>query len=69
MVVGHNPGLERLTALLAGSGDAEARQRLALKFPTGALAILEANIETWLDLNAGGAALLSFVQPRDFDGS
>jgi phosphohistidine phosphatase len=64
MVIAHNPGLEQLVQVLAGSGDEELRRRAAAKFPTGALA--ELSFEgPWADLDAGGARLASFVVPRE----
>jgi phosphohistidine phosphatase len=63
MLIGHNPGLEQLTALLVGSGDQDLRQRLAEKFPTGALATLSFD-DRWSALAAAGATLEAFVIPR-----
>jgi phosphohistidine phosphatase len=65
MIIGHNPGLETLAKSLAGSGEEAVRTRLASKFPTGALAVLSAEIENWRDLEAGCARLDAFVCPRD----
>ena len=39
LLIGHNPGVEQLALLLAGSGEKVAA--LARKYPTGALATLE----------------------------
>jgi phosphohistidine phosphatase len=67
MIIGHNPGLETLARALVGSGERDARIRLASKFPTGALAVLSANIENWRELEAGCARLDAFVRPRDLE--
>jgi len=67
MVVGHNPGLEELALLLAAPGN--ERARVGEKFPTGALAVLEAGCERWADLAPGGAELVAFVVPRELEGS
>jgi phosphohistidine phosphatase len=40
LVIGHNPGLERLVHDLAPTGEPTAREVLARGFPTGALAEL-----------------------------
>lgn len=64
LVIGHNPGLEELAAGLAGAGDRSLRARMAAKFPTGALATLDAPGE-WPDLTWGRATLADFVVPRD----
>ena len=67
MLIGHNPGLERLALMLAADGDAKARGQLANKFPTGALAVLTAEIDQWRALEPGGAKLTAFVRPKDLD--
>lgn len=66
MVIGHNPGMERLALMLAVPGGAE-ETRLADKFPTGALAVLTADIDTWERLAPGTARLETFVRPRDLE--
>jgi phosphohistidine phosphatase len=61
LLVGHNPGLEDLTVLLAADpGEA------ADKYPTGALAELAIG-DTWADADTGKARLVRFVRPRDLD--
>ena len=64
MIVGHNPGLEDLAATLAGAGVADGLDRMAIKFPTAALAVLTVPT-AWGDLAPGGATLASYVVPRD----
>jgi phosphohistidine phosphatase len=61
--VGHNPGLGELAAALTDSG-AEA-SRLAAKFPTCAVAVLDFTIERWeeVELNSGRLAL--YVTPGE----
>jgi phosphohistidine phosphatase len=63
MLVGHNPGLEDLAALLAGAGDAGLRTQLAAKFPTGALVALSFD-GTWATLAAGAARIDALFMPR-----
>jgi phosphohistidine phosphatase len=62
MLVGHNPALQDLTLRLAGSG--EAIDRVAAKFPTGALAVLSIPV-AWSRLRPGVAQLVAFVSPSD----
>lgn len=70
MLIAHNPGLERLTAFLAGShGEHLALDRLAEKFPTGTLAMLETDSCHWAQLDAGTCRLTALVRPRDLDES
>ena len=65
MLIGHNPGIERLAVALSGSGDDEARQRMQAKFPTAALAVLAGDQARWRDLRQGGARLEAFIRPKD----
>ncbi len=65
LVIGHNNGLWDLAVALAGKGSITALASLADKFPTGALATLDAPIDRWPDLAAGQAILTSLVRPRD----
>ena len=65
LVVGHNPGLQRLALLLAGSGDDRLRERLAEKLPTGALVTLTFPVTSWADVRPGSGDLGDYVIPRD----
>lgn len=66
LLIGHNPGLERLATLLCGGrGEAAALRRLAEKFPTGALATLAFDGTAWRDLAAGSCRLNEYVRPSD----
>lgn len=65
MVIGHNPGLENLAIMLAGSGERDALERLQTKFPTGALATLAVENDSWGTLGTGCARLIGFVVPKE----
>lgn len=68
LLIGHNPGLERLAAALSsGHGDAKALARLAEKYPTGTLAVLETDVAAWGALQDGGCRLTAFVRPADLE--
>jgi phosphohistidine phosphatase len=64
LVIGHNPGLQELAALLIATGDIEARQRLREAFPTSALAAIEFALEGWDKLHPQGGRLAHFIEPR-----
>ena len=64
MVIGHNPGLEDLAVELASDGAPAALTQLRTKFPTAALAILDAGRDTWARLSPGQAYLSEIVLPR-----
>lgn len=64
LVVGHNPGMADLALELAGAGDEPARMRLAEKFPTAGLAVLEFKAAGWTELAPASARLIAFLTPR-----
>jgi phosphohistidine phosphatase len=63
MIVGHNPGLEELAELLVGGGNDDARDLMAEKFPTGALAVFTFDAPSWTDIGLGQGKLAHFVTP------
>jgi len=67
LLIGHNPGLERLTRLLAGSGPEDMMAAMRVKFPTAALAILEFAGDKWRSLDKDGCRLVEFLCPRDLE--
>ncbi|MFJ5265393.1 SixA phosphatase family protein [Streptomyces sp. NPDC088387] len=64
LVVGHNPGLEELVLDLAGDGLGDAVERVRVKFPTSAIAVLTWYGRTWEALRPGVALLTSVTVPR-----
>jgi len=68
LLVGHNPGLEKLALLLtreeAGNG---LRHDLAEKYPTATLAEIALPVESWSEIKAGSGRLNRFIRPRDVD--
>lgn len=63
MLVGHNPAMQELASALAREG---ARlSALREKYPTGALAGLELDVDAWIDAAPGCARLTTFVTPRE----
>lgn len=65
LVIAHNPGLHDLATSLAGRGKKGLRERLAERFPTGALAELE--VDAWDVLAPGSARLAALTFPRELD--
>ena len=65
MLIGHNPGIERLAIALSGGGDDQARQRMQAGFPTAALVLLAGDQARWRDLRQGRARLEAFIRPND----
>jgi phosphohistidine phosphatase len=64
LLIGHNPGAQDLVELLTADGDADARERLATKYPTGGLAQLSVP-SVWSELAWKSCGLQRFVVPRD----
>lgn len=65
MLIGHNPTIEILVDQLMGDGETEAVEKLAHKYPTAALAVLEFDIEAWHQVEPGGGTLTHFILPRE----
>lgn len=63
MVVGHNPGLQELTLLLAR--ESPLRERAAAHFPTAALATLALRRGGWPALGRARADLVAYLVPRE----
>ena len=65
LIVGHNPGLERLALLLTrGEG---LRAEIALKYPTATLAEIELPVARWSEVAEGTGTISRFIRPRDLD--
>jgi phosphohistidine phosphatase len=67
LVVAHNPGLEQLALLLAGSDRSGCLPEIEAKYPTAAVAVIEFDAERWADVKKGSGALTRFIRPRDLD--
>ena len=59
LLVGHNPGFEDLTELLAGTSP---------PYPTAALGTLELAIERWAEAGPGAGVLTGHVTPAELGG-
>jgi phosphohistidine phosphatase len=64
MMVGHNPGMERLARSFAKSGDPDAIRRVEKKYPTCALAVIELPISHWKDATPPAGRLEMFLTPK-----
>lgn len=64
LLVGHNPGMENLAALLSGPGsDRKALERLSAKFPTTALAGFDLDAP-WSAVGSSSGRLVEFITPK-----
>ena len=64
LMVGHNPGFEDLAKLLIGHGDRYAFARMAQRYPTAGLAVLDFAAEDWRAVAPGTGRLDRFVTPK-----
>jgi phosphohistidine phosphatase len=63
LLIGHNPGLEDVTRILAGSGETDALIRFGGAMPTAALAVIDLS-GGWSDLQERTGRLEIFVTPK-----
>ncbi len=64
MLVGHNPGMERLAAWLIGNGDPVALARLQREFVVGGLAVIDFDVSEWSGLDVQSGRLERFETPE-----
>jgi phosphohistidine phosphatase len=69
LLIGHNPGLQELAAILVAAGDVEARQRLKEDFPTSALAVIDFALQDWSRVHLHAGRLEHFVTPRSLEAA
>jgi len=67
LVAGHNPGLEQLVTLLAGSDRSGKLADLQAKFPTATVAVIEFDVARWADVAEGQGVLTRVILPRELD--
>jgi phosphohistidine phosphatase len=67
LLVGHNPGLERLVLGLTRDDSGRRRERIAHKFPTAAFAVIELPAQRWADVEAGSGELVELILPKELD--
>jgi phosphohistidine phosphatase len=66
-LVGHNPGLGELSTALTGSGAEPERHRLAAKYPTGAVAVLDFSIQRWAEVERNSGMLALYLTPAELE--
>lgn len=68
LVVAHNPGLEALARMLAGSApDGDSMLVMMRGFPTAGLAVFAVETEAWDRISVAASRLERFVRPGDTD--
>jgi phosphohistidine phosphatase len=66
-LVGHNPGMGELAVTLAGHGDPSEIRRLAMKFPTCAVAVFDFDVASWDDVEPRTGRLSLYVTPAELE--
>ena len=65
MVVGHNPMCGNLAASLSGKGDQTLLDKIAYRYPTGTISVIEFDCETWADIEANMGELVDVIVPSE----
>jgi phosphohistidine phosphatase len=67
LLVGHNPGLERLVIELTSDDECGLRERIAHEFPTAALALIELPAHGWADVEPGSGCIVELLLAKELD--
>ena len=66
-LVGHNPGMGELAAMLAGYGPYPELRRVASKYPTCAVAVIDFEFSAWDDIDRKSGLLTLFLTPGELE--
>jgi len=69
LIIGHNPAIEDTAQQLIGAGDKTSINALETKYPSGALTVIDFEVDSWGDIARSGGRLERFVKPRDLHTS
>lgn len=67
LLVGHNPGLERLLTELTRDDKQGLRGKVAHKYPTAALALIELPAKHWAKIEPEGGTVAELILPKELD--
>jgi len=67
LIVGHNPGLERLLLGLTRNDSAGFRAIVAEGYPTAAFAVVELPAGRWDEVEPGNGKIVELTLPRELD--
>jgi phosphohistidine phosphatase len=67
LLVGHNPGLERLIVELTRDDKDGLRRRAAGKFPTAGVAAIELPARRWAEIGPGSGEIVELILPKELD--
>lgn len=66
LIVGHNPVIHGLAAMLAADDGSAGYQGLMTRYSPGSLSVLDCACDRWADIQAGANALVEYVAPGDY---
>ena len=66
-LVAHDPGLGELARALTGSGAQPEVSRLAAKYPTGAVAVLDFAVRRWKEIERHSGTLTLYLTPAELE--
>jgi len=67
LVIGHNPAIQATALALIAPENNGPAHRLAAKFPTAALAVIDFDTADWSEIRPKTGRLVEFIRPRDLD--
>ncbi len=65
MVIGHNPKIHVTAVELIGGGRHGDLEHIEAKYPTGALAVIEFEADSWHGITEDSGQLTAFIRPRE----
>ncbi len=65
LIIGHNPMCGSLAISLPGSGDSEELEKIAYKYPTATISIIDFNMDDWADVTKASGILKKSVFPSE----
>jgi phosphohistidine phosphatase len=67
LLLGHNPGLQRLIVELTMDDENGLRDRVADKYPTAALAVIQLPAQHWSEVAPGRGTIAELILPKELD--
>ena len=67
LLLGHNPGLQRLIVELTTDDENGHRDRVADKYPTAALAVIQLPAEHWSEAAQRSGRIVELILPKELD--
>lgn len=65
MLVSHNPGIENFALELIKNKKNKFYDKISMKYPTAALAIISFDEKKWSNIKIGTGKIIDFIKPRD----